>query len=69
MTMMTDLLPYFGSPTMKSIEMSVQSRQLAEWEKVVVNPKVSLSSPLFLWKLSHSATKVRMSFFMPSRKK
>ena len=66
-TIITDLFPDLGKPTMKSMDRSVH---------IVVGigngcnaHGVLIVSPLFLWKISHSMTKLNISFFMLAQKK
>ena len=65
--MMTELLPDFGTPVMKSMETSVYIE--AGKGKGCKVPGSMIVSPLLHWHTSHSATKVRMSCFMLVQKK
>jgi hypothetical protein len=65
--MMTDLLPNLGKPTMKSIEIFIEivGGSGSGWSL----PGGLTVSPLLHWHVSHSVTKVRMSYFISSQKK
>ena len=65
-TMMTDLLPDFGRPVMKSIETSVQIE--AGMGNGCNVPGDLTVSPLWCWQMSHLATKVRFPFSCLSKK-
>jgi len=66
-TIMTDLFPDFGNPTMKSMDRSVHI--VGRIGNGCNDLGVSIVSPFFLWKISHSAKKVKISFYIPAQKK
>jgi len=65
MTIMTDLLPNFGNPTMKSIEMS--THMVEGMDKWFNGARGFTNSHMCHWKVSYSSTKMWMLIFMPSQ--
>ena len=66
-TIMTDLFPDLGNPVINSIEISFQiAGGIGSSWRV---PGDLTVSPLLHWHTSHSATNLRISFFIPSQKK
>ncbi len=60
--MMIELLSALGMLIMIFMEMSIQI--VVGIDKGCKVPRVNTVSPLFLWKMSHSTTKVGISIFM-----
>jgi len=65
-TMMTNLLPNLGNQTMNSIEISIHIASGTGRGFSV--PRVLIISRLLHWKVSYSATKVWISYFISSPK-